>query len=70
MLLELMTPLFLSYTAFYEYFISGVPPMRPLHLEFPQGNGGGGESNAKYHFMFGDTLLVKPATSEDDYNDQ
>jgi alpha-glucosidase (family GH31 glycosyl hydrolase) len=44
--------------------------MRPLHLEFPQGNGGGGESNAKYHFMFGDTLLVKPATSEDDYNDQ
>jgi len=49
------------YTIFKEYSAIGVPPMRPVHMEFPSE-----PIRDDYLFMCGPSLLVKPATTEDD----
>ena len=54
-----------SYTTFYEYHITGVPPMRPPFFEFPLTTDLKGE-HSQYLFMFGHALLIKPATFIDE----
>ncbi len=52
-----------SYSVFYEYHINGVPPMRPIFMEFPESEH---LLESDYLFMLGPSLLVKPATMLDD----
>jgi alpha-glucosidase (family GH31 glycosyl hydrolase) len=54
----------IRYSTFYEYHLTGVPPMRPLFMEFPETTAEG--HNTDYLFMLGPSLLVKPATMLDD----
>jgi len=44
--------------------MTGIPPMRPVFLEFPTITNE--QNNTDYLFMFGPSLLIKPATMLDD----
>lgn len=56
-----------SYSIFYEFTITGVPPMRPIEMEFPESKGD--IKNTYLQYMFGPSILVRAATSADDEND-
>ncbi|CAG0904585.1 unnamed protein product [Cyprideis torosa] len=51
----------LWYTLFYEATLSGVPPMRPIWMEFPAEEAAWTEQDS---FMLGDVLLVRPVTTQ------
>ena len=53
-----------SYSVFYEFHITGVPPMRPIFMEFP--STAYEQVHTDYLFMLGHSLLIKPATMVDD----
>ncbi|MBN2739192.1 MAG: hypothetical protein JXR70_19595 [Spirochaetales bacterium] len=48
------------YTAFYQASVSGIPPMRPLFMEFPEDPMTYEKQIAESEFMLGDSLLVAP----------
>lgn len=51
----------LWYTVFYETYVSGMPVMRPMFMEFPHDSNGFAIDD---QWMIGDALLVKPITDE------